>query len=594
MKASLTSSLLAAVLFTPAYAQLSVSLSASLTSPQPAGAPITWRVFVSDNGVTPIYRFQLQRLGGGWNLVRDYEASNAIDWTTLRQGLVNMRVTAIDTNSGATGQSVISFQFSSRVTAGTPVVTPTANPLVAIYSAPPCSSGSLRVCFRPASGGSWRTTPAKNCIAGASLSFYVAGMRANTAYILQQQLIDGSTVTNGPQLTFQTGTLAVPVPSAQLLHSPDAATSVADDVLLTSFFALTQVEPQYGAIATDLFGNVIWYYAGLATPSQSGGYLVRNTARGTMLAILREGTVRGQVLREFDLGGNLVRETSVTALNRQLASMGKEQIDWMSHEALRLSNGHTLVLSSIERILTDVQGPGPVDVLGDLILDLDQNLQIVWTWNAFDFLDNSRTAVLDEKCAQNGSCGAPLRLAPVANDWTHGNSLTYLADGNIALSLRNQDWVIKINYADGAGAGNVIWRLGTGGDFTYNSNDPWPQFSHQHDFQWDGANYEVFDNGDTRVIQSGGGQSRGQVLALDETAHVATLLLNAGLGSFSNSWGSAQLLSNGNYQFMSGGFATSVASASLEYLPNGSADYLLKWPANAYRSFRLKSLYPVP
>ena len=81
--------------------------------------------------------------------------------------------------------------------------------------------------------------------------------------------------------------------------------------------------------------------------------------------------------------------------------------------------------------------------------------------------------------AANGC--ASFYLAPVANDWTHGNSLQLTPDGNILYSSRHQDWIIKIDYRDGTGTGNILWRMGPGGDFTFNNvnHDPWPWFSHQ-------------------------------------------------------------------------------------------------------------------
>jgi hypothetical protein len=82
-----------------------------------------------------------------------------------------------------------------------------------------------------------------------------------------------------------------------------------------------------------------------------------------------------------------------------------------------------LVLASVEQILTDVQGPGPVDVLGDMILVLDSNLQVTWAWNSFDHLDTSRQAILGETCGLGAGGCAPFYLASTANDWTHGNAL---------------------------------------------------------------------------------------------------------------------------------------------------------------------------
>ena len=51
-----------------------------------------------------------------------------------------------------------------------------------------------------------------------------------------------------------------------------------------------------------------------------------------------------------------------------------------------------------------------------------------------------------------------------AVDWLEENAVSWsAADGNLLISLGNQDWVIKIDYGRGRGDGHVIWRLGQGG-----------------------------------------------------------------------------------------------------------------------------------
>ena len=108
--------------------------------------------------------------------------------------------------------------------------------------------------------------------------------------------------------------------------------------------------------------------------------------------------------------------------------------------------------------------------------------------------------------------------------------------------------VYKIAYANGAGDGHVIWKLGKDGDFRWVSSDPYPWFSHQHDAKFDYAGViSLFDNGNTRVSQMGG-NSRGQVLAIDESNMTITPVINADLGGYSLALGAAQRLSNGNYQ----------------------------------------------
>ena len=185
-------------------------------------------------------------------------------------------------------------------------------------------------------------------------------------------------------------------------------------------------------------------------------------------------------------------------------------------------------------------------------------------------------------------------LAQQANDWLHGNSVELTPDGNLLYSIRHQDWVIKIAYANGLGNGDIIWRLGNEGDFQIDSTDPNPWFSHQHDAQYEAghsATITLFDDGDVRRAASSSAHSRGQVLQLDEQNHIATLVLNADLGDYSSALGSAQQLPNGNYHFDQGYLQPSNTSQAIEVDPSGNRVFTLQLNSPAYRSFRLTDLY---
>jgi hypothetical protein len=179
------------------------------------------------------------------------------------------------------------------------------------------------------------------------------------------------------------------------------------------------------------------------------------------------------VLREIDLAGRPLRETNIDALNAQLAVRRLEPIYSLDHEALRLPNGDTAVLGTTQRTI-NLQ-----DVEGAMLLVLDANFQVVWAWDAFDHLDPQQwQPILGGACADSdggaGLCGSP---DPQAEDWLHVNALGWSSqDHDLILSLRHQDWVIKIDYRDGTGDGQVIWRLGRNGDFTLASDDPFPWF----------------------------------------------------------------------------------------------------------------------
>ena len=135
-----------------------------------------------------------------------------------------------------------------------------------------------------------------------------------------------------------------------------------------------------------------------------------------------------------------------------------------------------------------MQGPGQVDVIGEMILVLDRDLQVEWTWDAFDHLDVSRKATLGEVCTPGAGGCPPFYLSDTANDWLHGNGLQLTPDGNILFSARHQDWVLKINYDNGQGNGDIMYRIGKDGDFRILSSDPSPWFSHQHDPNFEADN----------------------------------------------------------------------------------------------------------
>jgi hypothetical protein len=220
---------------------------------------------------------------------------------------------------------------------------------------------------------------------------------------------------------------------------------------------------------------------------------------------------------------------------------------------------------------------------------------VTWAWDAFDYLDVNRGPTLGETVLPGvvGPASAVPNLPAV--DWLHLNAVSWSpGDGNLILSIRNQDWVLKVDYANGAGDGHAIWRLGAGGDFTVNSTDPNPWFSHQHDAHYiNDSTIILFDDGNVRQASDPTADSRGQVWKLDEKTMTATLVLNADLGNYSMALGSAQRLSNGDYFFDSGwqGQAPKYLAQSIEVRPDGSKSYVLQANQRAYRSFRTQTLY---
>ena len=500
----------------------------------------------------------------------------------MEEGVWEIEATAKDPGTQTSASTVAAYTVSSRITGSTPVVNPVpTNTMMALFSVPACASGSVRVNFWPTSNPSDITsTRSLLCKPAKSLNFLVAGMRANTQYTLRSQTVSGFTTSDGPSLTFTTGAPPVSFNSATVTQAPNASTSVQDKLIFDM-----SLLPNGNCLARDLQGNLVWYYDTAIHGALT--YCLRPVIGGTILLI--PAPTSQLLLREVDLAGNRLKETNVGRINEQLAARGWAPIIWIHHDAVRLPNGYTAALIGRERQL------GGKTVLGDGIVVLDQDFQVVWTWDGFDWLNPAVGPVLGELCvAPTGGCPSYTGPAP-AVDWTHSNSIFYTSDGNFILSHRHLDLVTKINYANGAGSGAVMWKLGPQGDITLTNPgvDPFPFNSHQHFAVMKGNRLWLYDNGNTRVAQYGG-VSRGQVYVINEAAKTATLELNAGLGIFSFAVGSAQRLSNGNYAFGTGdlmGNRSFLHEVVPNPLPAGTMNYQVQLPNAWYRGVRMRDLY---
>src|SRR5262249_47513474 len=150
--------------------------------------------------------------------------------------------------------------------------------------------------------------------------------------------------------------------------------------------------------ATDLQGRIQWYY----DTRQAGMLFVYPVTLEPGGTVFIMGSDRFSpdpmnvynVLREIDLAGNVLRETNMNAVNAQLAGLGMEPIFGFHHDAKRLPDGSTAVLALTQRTVT-INGQDKVYV-GDDVLVLNQDFQVTWAWDAFDYLDVNRGPILGE------------------------------------------------------------------------------------------------------------------------------------------------------------------------------------------------------
>jgi len=598
----------------PLYATITdVKLANSPAAPQLLGTTIHLGASAQDTDPGPLtYKWEVEEPGSTtFSTLEDFDLDTNFTWSpSYTEGTYQLRLTARDYLAGTSAQVVVSYVVKALVTGSQPVAVPTAHPLVALLSAPTCPAGStMSVAFEQTGSTVVHTTATQPCHTG-SMNFYVAGMAASTTYTLTYQVKTGGVTTPGSSVPFTTGaipptlsfpTFTIPVPVGPL-------TGTGDSVVLNGY---AQV-PQF-PLATDLSANIIWYYdqyVQLTRPVYGGTMLSIPSGQGTGTGPFGPGITQEQIVRESDLVGNVVHETNCDRVFEQLSAMGlTAPLSMFDHDAIRLANGETMVLGMVQQIFpAGTQGSkAPIDIIGTLIVLLDDNFQVLTYWNSFDHDCSDATCLNinrpgDYNCKTNGGGGCPpVLLSSPANDWLHANSIEYLpSDGDLLVSLRDQNWVVKIDWESGTGTGNILWRLGVDGNFTPEgvTGITYPWFSGQHDAGFvnnEETTFLVFDDGTTRVEQYGG-DSRGQVWNINQTTMEATLELNQDLGAFSPSLGSAQLLQKGDYLFMSGNIMLgngTIQVESLEYTPTGTNVYDLQSEGSSacYRGWRMTDLY---
>ena len=591
-------------------AALVVHLIPALSSPQAVGTPIGLTAKVADTSKgMHAFRFTVSINGGAPQVVRDFSQSRDFTWMpALFEHTAVIRVTGRNNDTKETAEDEIHFQIVSRVKGKSPVVTPTSNPLVALFSAPPCPEGSqFRVAFHAEGEESISRTPAEACRGSISNNVLVAEMRAQTEYQMRSELSGAGGEKHGEWLPFRTGILDGNFPPVSIAV-PRSSGPSRGVLIYSSASASGQARP----FATDQQGRIIWY---LPSPA----FLTRVLPGGRFL-VLAEGdnsnnTIRrNELLRELDLAGNIVRETNASRVGEQLESHGihsdcrkggKECLSAFHHEAIRLPNGHTLAMTGLERMMpAGTQGSKePVDVLGDVVVELDEQFQVVGYWNAFDHLDVNRASLGNAKCKEGPGAGgcAAVFLATEANGWLHSNALNYIpSSGDFLVSMPEQNWVLKVDYKNGKGSGKVIWRLGKDGDFTAKSDDPDPWFSYQHDagFEPVGSNtLTLLDNGHTRHDKDSNAKTRGQVWQIDEEKLTATLARNVNLQVYSPAVGAAQTLKNGGYSFQAGYIDNPISPWGRTVETDRDGRVVYEIDVNGifvYRSYRVDDIYSAP
>jgi arylsulfate sulfotransferase len=476
-----------------------------------------------------------------------------------------------------------------------PTVTQTQHPLVAEYDVPIAGLAQVWVEFGPDTNYGRQTSQYSSGPGFHNVSILVAGMQPSTTYHMRAHAIlaSGGTWVDKDR-TFTTGPLPWSPPTTASTGSSNTSplitvtrSTVAGINSAPGLELLSFAGPP--AVVTDLNGNIIWYCNVPSVPIKPlpNGHFFLNI---------------GTDLEEVDLTCKIVRDVSYTQVNRSLqangydftipAPLGLGGGNPFHHDMLALPNGHWIALCQITKDFDGLDGvSGTTQVVGDALVDIDPTGNVVWAWSSFDHLDVTRHPYF----------GLP--------DWTHSNALVYTQDGNLLLSVRAQSWVLKIDYANGAGTGDIIWKLGEDGDFMLAGGDASQWFYSQHDpnlLTTDGSvmTLAIYDNGNYRTYSDGtvcaaplapACYSRATIFQVDEGTMLATVQWQNLPGFFSSWGGSIGVLSNGNVEFDSTFPVSTQLSQITEVTPTDTPQIVWQMTVSgqsAYRGYRIPSLYP--
>src|SRR4029077_19397290 len=135
------------------------------------------------------------------------------------------------------------------------VVTPTSNPLVALYSVPPSTAGMVRIQFAVAGDNpTWLNTDTRVVVPGTSTNVFVAGMLPNTTYQMRHVFSDG---TGSAPVLLTTGSIPATgtIPAVTVRRPPGPGSDTDQDMVFHQLIRGAQP-----LLATNLAGQVTWYY----------------------------------------------------------------------------------------------------------------------------------------------------------------------------------------------------------------------------------------------------------------------------------------------------------------------------------------------
>ena len=323
-------------------------------------------------------------------------------------------------------------------------------------------------------------------------------LKAETAYEYQVFTVsENEKLSSGPVSIFETGELPETLKNAEFNVISGKPTKAIT-------FLEFRVQEFMGLVAYDQFGDIVWYYEGIAGDEP---YVMDRKSNGNIVYIAGDhsGTTATGLV-EITPDGK-----EVSRLNDICTEFGP-----MHHEIQVINDSEILYMSRI--IGYDGYGDNKTPQEGDTIGIWNQKTganSIVW--NIFDFVNPSERTIPDSNATLPAVMWGGCDRNNKVQDWSHGNSAKMYDNGDILATFKHLDQVILID----KDYKNLKWRLGgPGSDFTFPNK--FDQFYDPHDATLlENGNILLLDNGNGRPFEEGGPYSRILELAIDTTTMTA-------------------------------------------------------------------------
>jgi hypothetical protein len=276
------------------------------------------------------------------------------------------------------------------------------------------------------------------------------------------------------------------------------------------------------AYLVDMMGELVHTWELSDAPMERNVFTVSLLENGNLFAAIFQSAgdappfvFKGGLLQEVDWDGNVVWQVDDPDQH---------------HDALVLPNGNLLVLRAeplpdgyAERVSGGLP-PSQGDLMWtDWVAEITREGETVWEWHAWEHMEPE---------------DYPVNATDGRDEWTHGNSIAPLTDGNVIISFRNINTVGIIDRATGA----FTKFLGA------------PEIAQQHHAtELPNGNILLFDNGSHRLNSS---LNYSRVIEVDRTTKeiVWEYVDQSILNFFSPFVSGAQRLPNGNTLIAEGNF----------------------------------------